>query len=44
MFFTAISLSETEGRSLKASLIDYLSKQGSDAEYEEIETYVENGI
>jgi hypothetical protein len=39
--FTARAWSETEGRSLKASLSDYLNKQGSNAKYEEIQKYVD---
>jgi hypothetical protein len=38
---TAMAGSETECTSLKASLCDNLSKQGSDVKYEEIETYVD---
>jgi hypothetical protein len=39
--FTAMAGNETECTSLKTRLCDYLSKQGSDAMYEEIETYVD---
>jgi hypothetical protein len=39
--FTAMAGSETECTSLKASLCDYLSKQGSDVKYGETETYVD---
>jgi hypothetical protein len=39
--FTAVTGSETESLSLKASLCDYLSKQRSDVKYGEIETYVD---
>jgi hypothetical protein len=39
--FTAMAVSETRGRALKASLRDYLSKQGSHTKYDEIETYVD---
>jgi len=39
--FTAVVGSEREGRSLTANLSVYFSIQGSDARYEEIETYAD---
>ena len=39
--FTAVVGSGREGRSLTVNLSDYLSIQGSDARYEEIETYAD---
>jgi len=39
--FTAMAGSKREGTSLKASLSDYLGKEGSDATYEEMKKYVD---
>jgi hypothetical protein len=39
--FTAMAGSKREGMSLKASLSDYLGKQGRDATFEEIQKYVD---
>ena len=39
--FTAVVGSEREGRSLTVNLSDYLSIQGSEARYEEMETYAD---
>ena len=39
--FTSMTGSERKNSSLKASLSDYLSKQGSNTKYNEIETYVD---